>query len=320
MNQATQALQVPALIALDWGSTSVRAMLVSSEGVVVSRRASSMGVAHVPKSGFEAALLELCGDWVSDLDLPMLASGMIGSRQGWREAPYLAAPCGPAECATHLTAIRLASAPEKAIHLVPGVSLTRADGTRDVMRGEEVQVWGCPAAGASSFVLPGTHSKWVELDEQGRIVAFRTYMTGELFSVLRAHSTLRWQASETASAVRADGDFELGVKRALASSSCLSSLIFQARAGALFGDVPAHGVAAFLSGLLIGAEVASALHEGTPNRSVVKVIGDLALCQLYETALRLCSVAAQVLDASDATTRCLFRIAGAAGLLQGAGR
>jgi 2-dehydro-3-deoxygalactonokinase len=318
MNQAAQASQVPALIAIDWGSTSVRAMLVSSGGAVLSRRASSKGVANVAPSGFEPALLELCGDWVKDHDLPMLASGMVGSRQGWREAPYLAAPCGLAECATRLTAVPLTSAPGKSIHLVPGVSLTRSDGSRDVMRGEEVQVWGCPAVGASTFVLPGTHSKWVALDASGRIVSFRTYMTGELFSLLRAHSTLRWQASESAPAVQADRDFELGVARALASSSCLSSLMFQARAGALFGDVPAHGVAAFLSGLLIGAEVASALREGEQTQGQVKVIGDLDLCRLYEAALRMASVTAQLLDASEATTRCLFSIAAAAGLLKGA--
>ena len=306
----------PALIALDWGTSSARAMLVAPSGEVLARRGAGKGVSQLAPGAFEDALFDLCADWIEAHDVPILASGMVGSRQGWREAPYLAAPCGPDGCAAALTSVALTRAPGRSIHLLPGVSITRADGTRDVMRGEEAQVWGCHQDAAVTYVLPGTHSKWVEVDARSQISAFRTYMTGELFSLLSTHSSLRWQAGASSGAVQADAQFELGLRRALDYSASLSSLIFQARAAALFGDVAAQSVPAFLSGLLIGAEVASALHEAKPSTGV-KVIGEPQLCLLYQAALRVCAVPAEVVDASDATARCLLKVAQAARLLQG---
>lgn len=307
----------PRLIALDWGSSSVRAMLVARDGAVLSLRSSSQGVARVAPGGFEPALLELCRDWIEAHDVPILAAGMVGSRQGWREAPYLAAPCGPEGCASALTRVALDSMAGKTVHLLPGVSFTRPDGSRDVMRGEEAQVWGCHAGESATYVLPGTHSKWVDVDAGSQISAFRTYMTGELFSLLSKHSSLRWQAADGAGGgVQADAPFESGVRCALANRASLSSLIFQARAAALFGDVTAQDVPAFLSGLLIGAEVASALHEARPHAGV-KVIGEPQLCLLYQAALRICAVGAEVVDASDATARCALLVAQAAQLVNG---
>ena len=307
----------PALIALDWGTSSARAMLVAPSGAVLARRGGGRGVSQLAAGAFEDALFDLCADWIEAHAVPILASGMVGSRQGWREAPYLAAPCGPDGCAAALTLVALTRAPGRSIHLLPGVSITRFDGTRDVMRGEEAQVWGCHSGAAATYVLPGTHSKWVDVNARSQISAFRTYMTGELFSLLSAHSSLRWQAAgEAGSAVQADAQFELGVRRALAHSAGLSSLMFQARAAALFGDVAAQGVPAFLSGLLIGAEVASALNVDKPSAGV-KVIGEPQLCLLYQAALRICAVPAEVVDASDATARCALLVAQAAQLLKG---
>ena len=133
---------------------------------------------------FEGALLELCGPWLMvRTDTPIVAAGMIGSRQGWVEVPYVECPAGLSRARRQLTPIDIGQAAQ--LWIVPGVSMTGNDGVPDVMRGEETQIFGAltvveaPAGVGGLFVLPGTHSKWVRV-EDGRIVWFKTFMTGEL--------------------------------------------------------------------------------------------------------------------------------------------
>src|SRR5258706_1505950 len=186
-------MPTPRLIALDWGSTSARGYLMADESDVIGQRQAELGVLNVKNRDFEGALIELCGPWLLvRMNTPIVACGMIGSRQGWAEAPYLEYPVGLPELGQRMIAVDLPK--KRKLWIVPGVSTPSADPTPDVMRGEETQIFGAlniaeRSAGTGLFVLPGTHSKWVRVHD-GRIVWFKTFMTGELFSLLKKHSIL----------------------------------------------------------------------------------------------------------------------------------
>src|SRR5262249_38621775 len=162
-------------IAVDWGTTNFRAYLMDGEGRIVARTASEDGILNVAGGAFEAVLERRCGEWLrGHPQAPVLLSGMIGSRQGWREAPYCPCPAGAAEVAAKLVEHRTQSG--RVIHFVPGLSFATPDGGHDVIRGEETQILGAVGPGGPArriLCLPGTHSKWAELVE-GRVVRFVT--------------------------------------------------------------------------------------------------------------------------------------------------
>jgi 2-keto-3-deoxy-galactonokinase len=147
----------PALIAIDWGSSSFRGYLMSRGGEVLEETASGDGIGSVGAGEYPATLRRLVGRWLdSNPALPVIASGMVGSRHGWREAPYLACPAGPRDVAERLTAVE---ANGRRVVLAPGLSYAD-DAGADVMRGEETEIFGIADAGARLIVLPGSHSKW----------------------------------------------------------------------------------------------------------------------------------------------------------------
>lgn len=285
------------LIAVDWGTTSLRAWLVDGEGRTLKQAASGDGVLNVRDGAFAAALERLVGEWPR---APILAAGMVGSRQGWVEAPYAECPAGAADLARRTA--RLKAPGLGAIAIVPGVSRIGADGVPDVMRGEETQVLG--AARDGLFVLPGTHSKWVTV-EAGRIVRFATYMTGEVFAVLSAHSILgRLMSGDSGD----EAAFASGVERGAASGRQLLHALFSARSLGLFGLLPQAGVRSYLSGLLIGAEIAGAGEAAARGR--IGVIGAPTLAASYGRALALLGWEAEELG--EATTISgLLRVAAA---------
>ncbi|HEX8374886.1 MAG TPA: 2-dehydro-3-deoxygalactonokinase, partial [Geminicoccaceae bacterium] len=186
-----QQQSAAALIGLDWGTTSLRAYRIAATGAVLERREAARGILSVAGGAFADALAEVAGDWLAaEPGVPVLASGMIGSRQGWREVPYADCPVGAAELARGFAEV--AGPGDRTVRIAPGLLARDAGGVPDVMRGEETQILGEIAAhGVTSgrFVLPGTHSKWATA-EAGRILSFATYMTGEVFDVLRRHSIL----------------------------------------------------------------------------------------------------------------------------------
>jgi 2-dehydro-3-deoxygalactonokinase len=205
---------------------------------------------------------------------------MIGSRQGWKEAPYLPCPAGGSEIAGALVDIAFDWAKVK---LVPGLSGTDAAGTAEVMRGEETQVLGAlPSLGASALCcLPGTHSKWVQVTD-GRIVSFSTHMTGEAYGALRGHTIL----ARTMRDGPADGaPFDAGVQRSADPGGLLHHL-FGVRALGLAGLLPEAEAPAYLSGILIGHEVRAEL-AGTTG-SVVHLIGSVELTALYARVISAC--------------------------------
>lgn len=236
-------------IAVDWGTTRMRATLVSRSGEILGRAASDSGVQSVPAGGYEAVLEDACGPWFDACgDLPVIMAGMVGSRNGWVEVPYASPPCGSADLGRRLQRI---AGTKRSVSIVPGVDCRSDDGSYDVMRGEETQAFGS-AVEDGLVCLPGTHSKWVEMTG-GRIARFVTFGTGELYAAL-TQSFVGRLAEEPED--KAAGD-ALGTRIA-ALPGGLTRGMFQARAQVLAGHVSGHAVRPFLSALLIESEIAGA--------------------------------------------------------------
>jgi 2-dehydro-3-deoxygalactonokinase len=238
-------------IGLDWGTTSFRAYLVNSAGEVTDQRAAPEGILEVKDGAFEAALEQHIEGW--DSSLPLIASGMITSRQGWVELPYVDCPAGPADLAKAVHTKALSSG--RIIHFLTGLHLQSPSLGHDVMRSEETQVFGSIDSGASHFVTPGTHSKWIDV-EGDKITNFATYMTGETFAIMKAHSIL---GRLIANDVDDEHEFHKGVDRAFADPAGLLHNLFSARSLALFQELPPEKISSYLSGVIIGAEVAHAV-------------------------------------------------------------
>ncbi|MBD9667033.1 2-dehydro-3-deoxygalactonokinase [Variovorax sp. VRV01] len=294
------------LIAIDWGTSNLRASLLDAHGGLLEARSAAGGVMAVPDRRFAEALLALCSDWIDTHAVPLIASGMIGSRQGWQEAPYVACPAGLPAAASQL--VRVEVRPGAVLHIVPGIRCVGIDGVHDVMRGEETQLWGAGLAAGDCCVLPGTHSKWAWLGEQGKVDRFETFMTGEFYGLLTKHGILgRLMAFGTA---RPEA-FDAGVRLGLAQHGNALHVVFAARTAGLMGDIEPEGLPDYLSGILIGLEIAGATTRH-PQRSVT-LLGDDDLCSRYETALGIAGVDTR--RASDgSTTRGQWRVAIAAGL------
>lgn len=302
----------PSLIVLDWGTSSLRASLLDGDGKVLANRTEPWGIMRVPNGDFAAAFDAVTADWrAQSPGLKAIAAGMIGSAQGWINVPYCATPAGAEELAAALTAV-----PDAALYIVPGVATFSEP--PNVMRGEETQIVGAlerhpELASHSLVVLPGTHSKWVRVSS-GKVCAFTTYMTGELFAVLREHSILGRFAS-TADPSVDNAAFARGVLAAKGSVKGMAPLLFTARSLVLTDRLAAGASLEYLSGLLIGEELRCGLMDGTPP---AVLIGDAALCQRYNTALHIFGIrGVSIIDHSAQTG--LWSIACRAGLASGVG-
>src|SRR5215472_14653962 len=211
------------MIGVDWGTTSFRAFRIAQDGTIRDRRSARRGLLNVPDNRFADTLREEVGPWLAAGEDHVLLSGMIGSRQGWMEAPYLPCPAGAAEVAAALVPIEFDWGQ---VRLVPGLSAVDDAGVAEVMRGEETQVFGVLSAmgGSGLACLPGTHSKWVRVADR-RIVGFTTHMTGETFGALRGYTILARMMRDGPS----DGPpFDQGVRRSGDSGGLLHH-IFGAR-------------------------------------------------------------------------------------------
>jgi 2-dehydro-3-deoxygalactonokinase len=291
----------PSLIALDWGTSSLRAYLLDDTGEVIESRAEPRGIMHVSDGNFSAVYETITVGWPA---VASIAAGMIGSTNGWMEAPYCSAPAGADELAAALIRV-----PNTGLHIVPGVATY--DDTPNVMRGEETQIVGAlelhpELASRSRLVLPGTHSKWVDV-ARGKITGITTFMTGELFAVLRDHSILGRNAAGPS---MYDDAFSRGVLATQASREGLAPLLFTARSLVLTRRLAAGARLDYLSGLLIGDEVRCGLMSGDRPDAL---IGEPALCHRYLTALQLFD-ATVVPVIEGAAHAGLFSIAKRAGL------
>ncbi|MEW9624613.1 2-dehydro-3-deoxygalactonokinase [Rhodanobacter geophilus] len=297
------------LIALDWGTSSLRAFRFDDTGRLAETRARPWGIRHLPEGGCDAALAGIAAGWPA---LPRLACGMVGSRNGWREMAYLDLPADAAQLGKALGSVRAADGMD--VHLVPGL---RDPHGPDVMRGEETQLFGALArrpelAAASTFILPGTHSKWAVVRD-GAVRGFRTLMTGELFAVLRQHSILGATGAEAADDAAA---FARGVAAARDSGGAGAfSRLFSTRALMLDGALAPASAPDYLSGLLIGEEFRAALADGLARRDTrLQLIGEAALCERYRRAAALFDIELPA-PIEDAAAHGLWRLATQAGLV-----
>jgi len=324
--QEMQPAAQPALIALDWGTTSLRAYLLSADGTVLDTRSSPAGIMNLPcpadQGGFDQAFDETCGAWLkADATLTVIAAGMVGSAQGWVEAPYVATPAGPQALAAGI--VQVTTKHGFTVNIVPGV--LEAGALPNVMRGEETQIFGALAGDTTVdeaphgtlIGLPGTHAKWVFVSK-GRIERFYTFMTGETFGALRDHTilgrTMRTDAQPDPAA------FIQGVDTARDDGYAgMLATIFSTRTLGLTGQLSPEQQPDYLSGLLIGHELRG-LNEVLAREQThlagmtLRLIGNDALCERYRRALARygCTEARTV---AHATERGLYQIAQQAGLI-----
>lgn len=279
-------------IAVDWGTTNLRAFAMGRGGVV-AQVMSDDGMGKLDKDGFEPALLRLIGPWLAEGRVTeVVACGMVGSRQGWHEAPYRAVPCAPLDPGS------LVTAPTRdariRVRLVPGLKQVQP---ADVMRGEETQIAGALALmpGFDGVIcLPGTHSKWAHLSA-GEVVSFQTYLTGEMFALLSQASVLRhgmqgegWD----------EAAFDAGVSDALSRPERIGAKLFGIRAEGLISGLPAAAARARLSGLLIGMELAAARPYWLGQ--AVVIVGSEGISASYSRALKALGVESRLVKGGDA--------------------
>jgi 2-dehydro-3-deoxygalactonokinase len=315
-----------ALVALDWGTTSLRAYLFDAAGEVLATRVSTAGVMNLPvpaeEGGFDAAFDEACAVWLAHSPaLPVLASGMVGSAQGWVQAPYVETPASAEALVAGIVRVRTASG--ATVNVVPGVLEPGA--LPNVMRGEESQVFGAlcgssarPDAARSALIgLPGTHAKWVVV-EGGCIARFYTFMTGEVYAALTAHTILGRTMKRPAEPDMQAFLRGVAVAREHGCAGLLATA-FSSRTLGLTGQLAADEQPDYLSGVVIGHELAG-LEASLARRDVAlaacapQLIGTDALCERYRLALEQfgCTDSRLV---HQATERGLWYIAGLAGLV-----
>jgi len=281
----------PAWIAVDWGTSNLRAWAMGPEGVI-AEASSYDGMGKLTREGFEPALLRLIGPWLGSRP-PVVACGMVGSRQGWCEAPYRTVPCTPLDQSAQVLAP--VTDPRLKVSIAPGL---KQASPADVMRGEETQIAGAlrlMPGYDGVLCLPGTHSKWVHISA-GEVVSFQTFMTGEMFALLSEASVLRhgmqgggWD----------EAAFDMAVSDALSKPEKLGARLFSLRAEGLVAGLTPQAARARLSGLLIGTELAAAKPYWLGQR--VTLIGAEKLSAAYARALAAQGVEAQRLSATDCT-------------------
>lgn len=296
-------------IAVDWGSSCLRSFLLDQHGNLLGSRQSAAGILTLKQGQFADVIRQQCRDWLPECGL-MIMAGMVGSRHGWYEVPYLPCPVSLpalAKAGQLLPAALLQNAsgnnacsdsafPE--IRLIPGLCGTDSNGIADVMRGEETQILGACSLSSLDHAwlcLPGTHSKWV-LVQQGSIIRFQSFISGELFALLRQHSSLAAFCQQPID----PGAFLQGVAQAAANNSNILHQLFSVRAQVLTGQLPEHSASGVLSGLIIGHELSTARQWLTDDTPLL-LVGNAELNQLYQQAAGFFGLSSQSIGAEAAS-------------------
>ena len=281
------------MIVVDWGTTNLRVFACEEDGTILKSVQSAQGIKVVPQGGFATALTQMIDELGEADDLPIFVCGMAGARSGWHEAPYCETPISLANIAANLTSL-----PDGFDgYLLPGARTLSPDGTSDVMRGEEIQIFGAMARfGVRDAVLclPGTHSKWVRIRD-GQIVEFATFMTGDIYQAL-AHTIL----GDTAETAQNPEAFLIGLEASVSGDCGLLHRLFTARTRVLDGELTADQVPSYVSGLLIGHELAEAVSFRVPGESVL-LIGAEVLNRHYLDAFNYFNVDCMTLESSEAS-------------------
>ncbi len=291
-----------AWIAVDWGTTNLRAYAIGTAGQVLDRRLVSKGMAQLERSAFKSTLLEVIDSWADRVQsCDIIASGMVGAAQGWVDAGYLQVPCDPVSFGTTVEAPMLSS--RFRLHILPGLCQRLPD---DVMRGEETQIAGFLIKNPrfeGVICLPGTHSKWVRI-QGGRVAGFDTYMTGEMFAVLSQYSILRFDVQDRG---WDDVAFLTEIDRATSEEVALGRSLFALRASSILSGANKAASKAALSGMLIGNELAA--NQTLWADKPVAIIGAGGLSRLYTEALEHLGCTPMVMDAEKACVAGLARVA-----------
>jgi len=292
-------------ILVDWGTTRVRAYLVEGR-TITDRVQADEGVSALSKGQHADVFRRLCAPWLDhERDLPVALVGMVGSREGWVEAPYAACPAGPADVARAMIVVELGGGRQG--HIVPGLSCELAPGAADVMRGEETLAFG---AGVENglICLVGTHPKWVEMRD-GRVERFATYLTGEMYALMRHHSMV----GRPATAPEDPAGFDLGLDAAERNSGRdgarvgLLHLLFGARAATVTRKLSPAALGPYISGLLTGDEINGAFAQFEKPEAVT-VIADEGRAEIFARALARHGVRAVRTSPTEALVAGLERI------------
>ena len=298
---------VPSLIAIDWGTTNRRGYLLNHEGIILDSYFDGDGLTNIRDEAYQASLKILAAPWVAQWgSLPILMSGMIGASTGWVDAGYCPVPVGIQELSENL--VRVPG--NETIWIVPGVSTLDKAGIPDVIRGEEVQSLSVSGKHNDAVVItPGTHSKWVRVEGQ-RITWFTTFLTGDLFDAILNHTVI--------SVLQRPGDmggeeaFCRGVEIGFAEHANLMHVLFGARTNVLFNKLLPEEVSHYLSGLLIGAEIATGVSIIGNGDTALILLGSDNLTQRYQLAFATCGINVDIanLDSVSATYLKISRLAG----------
>jgi 2-dehydro-3-deoxygalactonokinase len=287
-----------ASIVVDWGTTSLRATLVSDGGEELDSLETSQGISSLGKGDHEAALMTALAPWLSVHGaLPVVALGMITSRNGWVEIPYVPCPAGPVELA--LGAVRMVLPNSSELVLLPGLTDPARRPFPDVMRGEETQIVGYGLDRDATVIIPGTHSKWTKV-KAGRIDRFQTFVTGEIFALLLNHSFIARGATQPP--VDDPEGYRWGLGEAKNSGAMLS-LLFSARTGGLAGKLSPDQLRSYVHGMVIGQEFRQARESGwySPGDEAT-IVGNDGLNDLYVIAAEVFGLGI-AMGADDVLTR-----------------
>ncbi|WP_428544009.1 2-dehydro-3-deoxygalactonokinase [Profundibacter sp.] len=294
----------PEWIAVDWGTSNLRAWAVAGDGSIQGSAQSDWGMGRLKPSGFEDALLDVIGDWLDPASqTDVLCCGMVGARQGWIEAPYRPVPAPVVGRVPPVQAP--ARDPRIRVFILPGL---KQDDPADVMRGEETQIAGFLSQSPDFdgvVCLPGTHSKWVRISA-GEVVGFTTFMTGELFALLAGHSVLCHSVGAGGFDEQA---FDNAVTTGTGFPAQVAGELFRLRAEDLLKGLPAGQARARLSGLLIGQEIAAARGWWLGMRLVI--LGGAKLAGIYLRALKAQGAQCEPVAGEDATLDGLKAVYGA---------
>jgi len=298
----------PVLIALDWGTSNARAALLAADGSVLEERRGESGVGELGAIGFALRFDEMTAGWPQ---VPAIACGMIGSRQGWHEAAYLDCPLNVADIAEKLTKFEHEG---HRIAIVPGLKLD--DGWRyDVMRGEETQLAGFLAQRpdySGTVIMPGTHSKCVAVSG-GKVATFQTYMTGDLFAAIGKHTILKHSVADAADT---DEGFSHIAEAVAGEDRPLDGRLFGLRAKALLGESDPASLRQELSALLINSELWSAAQDGYRLDDKTVLIGAPPLIARYAALLKAKQIIAEQIEGTDLVWPALFDLATKADLME----
>jgi 2-dehydro-3-deoxygalactonokinase len=293
----------PAFIGVDWGNSNARFYLIGQDGSLLDTR-SGPGIGQLDGAdAIENACFEAIGEWIAQKpNLLVIMVGAVGSNIGWHMAGYANTPATLDDIVSGMLSFRTRSVD---FCVAPGVASTRIDGLPDVMRGEEIQIFGSVVGEEALICLPGTHSKWVQVSG-GAVTAFHSAHTGELLDVLGRHSILLHPKRPVAA--KPDAAFVEGVEVARASIAGLESLLFTVRSRQIVGTLKPEYADSYLAGLSIGCEIKSALALYGAPPTAITVIGSPHLTALYAAALTCFGAVSHAIDGDAASLSGLIKL------------